>query len=100
MPGNGEGRLVSHCGDGDVGEGNGGGFGEGRERGRKFGGQRLGLRICNCVEKGCSACAELGHLTQLGEAVRDVGGTTDACPGGASMCGMSTCLTSSCNRTH
>jgi len=45
----GEERLVSCCGDGDVvdvGEGNGGGFGERRRRGRKMRGWRLG-----CVSK-------------------------------------------------
>ena len=85
----GEERLVSHCGDGDVvdvGEGDGGGFGEeqgGKEAGN-LGNNVLGTNLQLCRKGLFRTCRVRPSYT--------------TCPGGASMCGMATCLTSSCNR--
>jgi len=61
----GEERLLSFCGDGDivdVGEGDGGGFGEGGKL-RRSGGAASWMQICKCVEMDCSARAGSPYCT-------------------------------------
>jgi len=60
----GEERLVSFCGDGDVvevGEGDGGGAGEGGKVRRMW--EACWMQICKCVEMDCSARAGSPYCT-------------------------------------